>query len=297
MGLKYAKILNDDAFKVVVCAAGNEPLLTKIVQLLLPELKVSGLKFADKEQHGLVVSDKNVTFDMLCTTEDDSQFIVELQSRSNASYPDRMLSYATYPIRMQLSAKLGDVKQKRLKNGMDYSLLPVYVISLVDFKLKHDSTDGLSKNGLVSRYSLRNDFNSELMTDALHFIYLEMGRLDIDKSHPEQCTNVLEQLVWSVKYMHEVDERPANFTDELLTMLYGAAELANMTIDRRTEYDLALMQELDQIIRRDMDKKESREQGLAEGRAEGQKAFLEKARAMAAEGKSIDELLVELENI
>ena len=71
MEQRYAKILNDDAFKVVILAPGNERLLTKIIQLLLPDIRIVGLRFDDKEQHGLVVSDKNATFDLLCTTEDD----------------------------------------------------------------------------------------------------------------------------------------------------------------------------------------------------------------------------------
>ena len=73
---------------------------------LLPKKRIASLTFGDKEHPGLLVSDKSVSFDLLCTTPDKEQFIVEMQFRSQDSYKDRMLAYATYPIRMQLSQKL-----------------------------------------------------------------------------------------------------------------------------------------------------------------------------------------------
>ena len=67
---RYANILFDDAFKVVVCAPGNEGLLIKIVELLISGKHIKSLVLRDKENHGLSVSDKNTTFDLYCTSED-----------------------------------------------------------------------------------------------------------------------------------------------------------------------------------------------------------------------------------
>lgn len=287
MEQRYAKILNDDAFKVVILAPGNERLLTKIIQLLLPDIRIAGLRFDDKEQHGLVVSDKNATFDLLCTTEDDSQFIVELQSRSNESYPDRMLAYSTFPIRTQLATKMDALRNGIAADRMDYSLLPVYVVSLINFKLQHDRDDALDGDGLVSRYSIRNDRNSELMTDALHFVYLEMGRLRAGKDEAWKCRTLLERFAWSVKYMHEVEEMPEGYEDDLLRMLYNASELANMPIKKRKDYDDIIMNELDQLIRMNM----ARDEGHAEGREEGrEEEKLGIAKKLLAMGLPLDQV-------
>ncbi len=284
---RYAKILNDDAFKVVILAPGNERLLTKIIQLLMPDLHISSLKFDDKEQHGLVVSDKNATFDLLCTTEDDRKFIVELQSKSNESFPDRMLAYSTFPIRTQLAAKIDAVRKKLTEDRMDYSLLPVYVVSLINFKLPHDNDDALDVDGLVSRYSVRNDRNSELMTNALHFVYLEMGRLKAGKNEAAKCRTLLEKFAWSVKYMHEVEEMPDGYEDDLLRLLYDASELANMSINKRKDYDAIIMNELDQLIRMNM----ARDEGAAEGRAEGlAEGRIEIAKKLLAMGLTVEQV-------
>ena len=102
----FANILYDDTFKVVVCAPGNEALLIGLIETLIPGKSIRSLKIIDKEQHGLVISDKNVTFDLFCTSDDGEQFIVEMQNAPQRNYADRMLSYATYPIRNQLAVKL-----------------------------------------------------------------------------------------------------------------------------------------------------------------------------------------------
>ena len=113
--------------------------LRKIFELLLPGKKISHLKFGPTEQSGLVVQEKKVFFDTICTDADTGEeFIVELQVAEKHSYRDRMLCYATYPIREQLALKLKDRKPLESIDRMDYSLRPMYVISMVYFPFHHD---------------------------------------------------------------------------------------------------------------------------------------------------------------
>ena len=114
MERRYAKILNDDAFKVVILAPGNERLLTKIIQLLLPDIRIAGLRFDDKEQHGLVVSDKNATFDLLCTTEDDllrmlynASELANMPIKKRKDYDDIIMNELDQLIRMNMARDEG----------------------------------------------------------------------------------------------------------------------------------------------------------------------------------------------
>ena len=106
----------------------------------------------DKEQHGLILSDKNCTFDLYCTADTGERFIVEMQLASQESFRDRMLYYSTYPIRSQIMERM-----KKLEgdyphiNKMDYSLSPVYVISILNFKLEHALPESL-EDSMISRY-------------------------------------------------------------------------------------------------------------------------------------------------
>ena len=302
MGQKFANVLFDDAFKVVVCAPGNEELLAEIIELLVPGKKISSLELREKENHGLSVSDKITNFDLYCTSDTGEQFIVEMQFSAQKNYADRMLCYATYPIRTQLSRKLLDRKEKAGKGDsldkMDYGLLPIYVISLLNFSIGHDNDEAM-ENGLVCRYSIRGDRNGELMTDALHFIYLELGRLTMTKDEPQKCRTLLEKFAFSLRYMHQLPGRPEGFDDDLLKKLFAAANFANMSVERQTEYENVMRTELDIIAEKNYAREtghaeglaagraEGREKGLAEGRAEGRtKALQETASKMLAMGLS-----------
>lgn len=276
MEQRYANILFDDAFKVVVCAPGNERLLIKLIETLIPEKSIMHLELQDKENHGLSLSDKIATFDLLCTSDDGEQFIVEMQHSPQRHYADRMLCYATYPIRNQLADKLVQ-REERIKRGesvdkMDYGLLPVYVVSIVNFCISHESDDAL-EDKLISRYSIRCNGNGELMTNALHFVFLEIGRLKAKKGETHKCRTLLEKLAYSLKYMHEMDERPRTFKEEVLKLLFDASEFANMDTWQQFEYENIMRTELDIIAEkayaRETGLAEGREEGRAEGRAEG----------------------------
>ena len=242
---RYACVLIDEAFKLTICNPEHELLLRRIIELLIPGKKLRSITFADKEQHGLAVSDKNTIFDLYCTEEGSGeQFIVEMQVAPQESYRERMLSYATYPIHKQLSTKLQRIRAGEDIGRMDYSLKPVYVVSMVNFSLPHED-ERIMEDGLVSRYEIRNGRNGELMTDALHFVYLELGRLRWGPDEADRCESLLEQFAHAVKYMHLQQERPSLFEDELLKMLYEAAELARMSIEERTAIDMLMTTQLD----------------------------------------------------
>ena len=274
---RYACILFDKAFKVTICREENEELLREIIQLLIPGRRISHLEFNRNENSGLAVSEKSVIFDMICTDADTrAKFIVELQFAEQHSYQDRMLCYATYPIRTQLAEKLKYRKDEKEIDKMDYTLNPTYVVSLVNFSLKHEDAGALENNGLISRYAVRNDGNGELMTDALHFVYLELGRLKYGPDDHEKCQNLLEQFAFSMKYIHTFTERPKGFDDPLLKHLYEATELAQMSIEDREKYDYTMRTWIDDVA----EKKFARDKGHEEGRAEAMKEMAKKLLAL-----------------
>ena len=116
---RYANILNDDAFKVVIFTPGNEELMARMLEVLLPGKTIRKLEFRPTEQHGLSVSDKISIFDAVCTSDTGEMFIVEMQGLPQNCYADRMVSYASFPIRMQLEQKLKYLHESKGK-PMDY---------------------------------------------------------------------------------------------------------------------------------------------------------------------------------
>ena len=277
---RYAYLLSDATFKLVICTPENEKLLIEILELLIPGKHIASITFINKEQHGLVISEKNVTFDLLCKDGDTGEeFLVEVQNREQKSFRDRLLVYATYPIREQLEVRVQEIREGVVSDPMDYSLKPVYVVSMVNFSFSHETEKAIEQE-YISRYEIRNRLNAELMTPSLNFVYLELDRLQLSPSEPEKCRNLLERFVFSLKYMHTLEAKPDVFEDDLLKRLYTATELASMTVTTRQNYDKIMHNELDRLAENAF----AKEQGFAEGLAKGEvKEKFAIAKAMLAD--------------
>ena len=217
---------------------------------------------------------------MLCKDADTGEeFLVEVQNAPQDSFQDRVLSYSAYPIREQMARRISRIRDGEKLDRMDYTLKPIYVLSLVNFALEHESDDALEEN-YISRYELRNRHNAELMTKSLNFVFVEMGRMKLGPEDGDKCNTLLEKFIFSLKHMHELDKCPDNFDEDLLKDLYRATELATMPIETREFYDQNMRTELDIIAQKDYAVKEGEARGRAEGKAEVAKAMLNKGLAI-----------------
>ena len=128
----FACILYDATFKIVVCNPKNEELMIDIIELLIPGKHIDEIEFLNTEKHGLEINEKSLTFDMLCKDKQTGEeFLVEVQNRKEKSFAERMLSYSTYPIREQMERRVRETAEMKERKSMDYSLRPVYVLSLL----------------------------------------------------------------------------------------------------------------------------------------------------------------------
>lgn len=222
------------------------------------------------------IYDKSCIFDALCTTEKNKQCIVEVQTYDIDTYPDRMINYAASLVKRQMAAKKARISKlppaERSKAKNDYSLYPIYVVSILTGQLEGKHEDGLDQ-GLISRYSVRNDLNGEPMNGTLHFVYLETDHLMVDKDNPDMCKGLVEKLAWSVKYMEEVRERPKSFNEEMMVKLYRNSEIANMTEEQQE----LVYSEFEEDLRKSAELLTAERKGIKKG--------LEKAEAKAREEK------------
>lgn len=284
---RYVNILNDDAFKVVIFTPGNEELLARMIEILIPGMHIKQLRFEPTEQHGLSVSDKISNFDAVCTSESDEMFIVEMQCLKQDSYADRMLCYASFPIRMQLEQKLRDLHDGKGK-PMDYSLIPIYVLSFINFCIDHED-DSILQDGLVSSYKICSPRTGEVMTESLYFGFIELGRLEVPFGKPERCKTVAEQLAYSMKYMTRMSECPKEFEDRLFPLLFQASSYANMTVKQQLDVTSIMRTELDRIAENEYARKEGLKQGRAEGREAEKRAMAQKFRDLGVDTQVIQQ--------
>lgn len=280
---RYANIMYDTAFKQVFGSEANKSLLIELLEALIPGKMISDLTFLDKEVPGYFVGDKKMVFDLFCTTKQKEVFIVEMQLHGQKFFTDRILFYSTFPLREQIISPMEEEQIRRLRDAKNelwkelvpkrnYQLSPVYMVSILNFELPHDGSENDLREGLVSSYSIRSDGDSgEHMTDALHFVFLELPRLHVDRDHPEECRTMLEKIAFAFRHISFLAERPESFTGEFFEHLFHAAELAGMTIDERNHYDTEMTTEIDKTAQLDYALEEGMKQGLMEGRERGRK--------------------------
>ena len=262
---RYANIMMDTAFKLVFGTEANRDLLIELLNCLIPGMGIKSVTFKDKEIPGFFVDDKKTVFDLYCTTDKKETFVVEMQLHGQKYFTDRVLFYSTYPLREQVVTPLEEEqirkKERKVRKRGTYRLKPVYMVSILDFELPHERADEL-REGLVSSYSLRSDCGGAAqMTDALHFVFLELPRLKVGRDEPEKCRTLLEKIAFAFRHISFLKERPESFSEEFFAHLFHAAELANMTSDERRKYDKEMTTEIDKRAQLSF----VREQGRAEG--------------------------------
>lgn len=298
----FACLLYDSTLKTVLEGVENEGLFIEMIEFLIPGKHIASITRANKEKHGLVLSEKVVIFDLLCKDADTGEeFLVEVQNAFDKTYRDRTLYYSLVPVREQLERKQkagagaeeGAGSKEELRRKMDYSIRPIYVISLVNFDVAHVSPETL-EDGYVSRYELRSGKSGELMTEALNFVFVEMARLPYAKDEYDKCRNRLERFIFAFKYMHTFVEFPDSFrSDSMLGMLAEAAELANMSVLKREEYDTAMKDEFARLVENNFAREEGYAEGVEKGREEGYRFMTELLRRKGMAEEEIEQLLEE----
>lgn len=266
---KYVNLLNDVAFKWVFAREANKDLLIALLNELIPELHIKSLEFYKNTRQSYAKELKDSVFDVACRLTDGTQIDIEVQVRAQDWFADRCLYYSTYCIQ--------DMVQR---GQMEYTLKPVYIVSIDAFARRHaPGWDG----SILSSYSLREDHTHELMTDNLHFVFVELAHFN---KKWEDIDNDKERFYFCIQHLHELDDLPEGFAEEgIWARLARQSEFAAMESDVKIKYIKAMTTEIDRSAQMIYAKRIAREEGLAEG---VEQTRLTTARNLKSEGIPAD---------
>ena len=271
---KYADLLNDEVFKLVFGRESTKDVMIEFLNQVILDRKIVDLEFIDKEMHPIERDAKGTVYDMFCKTDDGSRIIVEVQRRKQPFYPERALYYSTFQIQRQVEA-----------GAEYYDFLPVYVVSILDFKMDDDP----DANAVRTAYRLYEEASHKLLTDRVTFIFIELPKFT--KTVEELDGNILEGMYFCFKNMTELESRPEVLDHQIFTKIFDVTELYNMDQDTRDKVLANMTTERD--LRNQMTY--AREEGLAEGRVEGREEGHVEERAKNA--KNLRDLGVDPEII
>ena len=222
----YANILLDDWFKrTFEELPSSKRLLTLLLQELIPERQIVDIKYATQEHTNPNPDKRGIRVDVEATDANGTRFLVEMQREPQDFFYERAVYNASHCVIRQLE-----------KGDEEYEFPPVYFIGLVDFPLHDDP------NRVLYRYSLYEDSGDELMTDSLHYIFLELP--NCGKALTPEAT-ILDNFCFSMHNMQFLEERPEDLRQEIFELLFDAANIATFAPEDKIKYEYAMTTERD----------------------------------------------------
>ena len=92
--LTYVNPLSDWGFKRLFGTEMNKDLLLEFLRGLFPERDIRDITYLKSERQNLTERERDSVFDVMCVSADGTQFVVEMQKRSQRYFRDRALYYA-----------------------------------------------------------------------------------------------------------------------------------------------------------------------------------------------------------
>ncbi|MCQ2206803.1 MAG: Rpn family recombination-promoting nuclease/putative transposase [Paludibacteraceae bacterium] len=246
---KFINPLTDVGFKRIF--GDKEIMLSFLNSLFEGEFVIKDLEYLDKEKDALPGDERNIIYDLFCKTDTGTEFIVEMQNRSQLFFRDRILYYMSRAIAGQ--GMKGD--------NWNYKLTPVYGVYLMNFSI---SSDGhiIDDVSLYSKEQLKEGIKAKPFTDKVRAITIDMHAFN---KLENKCDTTLDQWIYNIKNMENMTSMPFKDKNNVFAHLETLSDYYAMDPEDRKVYDAALRRSRDYYATMESAKVE----GLAEGRAEG----------------------------
>lgn len=223
MSAKYINPYTDFGFKKLFGEEGSKELLIDFLnQLLPPHHQIKTLDFRNPENLSDLPSERKAIFDIYCKSHTGENFIVEMQKAKINFFKDRSLFYSTFPIREQAE-----------KGTWSFKLNPIYFIAILDFE--YDEKE--EKRKFFREVALK-DQDGDLFYDKLHFKFLQMP-LFTKEAH--ELHTQFDKWCFFLKNLVDFDHIPTILNEEIFKKAFKTAELANLSLVQKENYDKSLM--------------------------------------------------------
>lgn len=226
---KFINPLTDIGFKRIF--GDKQIMLSFLNSLFEGEFVIKDIEYLDKEQEALPGDERNIIYDLFCKTDTDMELIVEMQSRSQLFYRDRIIYYLSRAIAGQ--GMKGD--------KWNYKLTPIYGIYWMNFNL----TEGgqvINDISLYSKHQLKEGVNAKPFTDKVRAITIDMRAFNKIQAN---CETTLDQWIYNIKNMESMTTMPFKERNNVFAHLETLSDYYAMDIEDRKIYDAALRRNRD----------------------------------------------------
>ena len=250
---KYIDPTVDAGFKILFGREQSKEILISLLNAILSEdlgERIDSVSFLDKEKIMETDSERSVVFDLHCITDTGKRFIVEMQNLEQEWFVERCLFYGCRAVTEQ--GKSGK---------WDYEYDPVVSIAFTNFTSRRFGAQRMVDGAIIDCHG------GKPITDRLRLIFIQLP--EFRQESPEECVSELEQWVYTIKNMKNMESIPFHTTNPIFLSVDRLARMENLTQDERREYDRGLKFYRDIQNQYAFGMKNAIRQGRAEGRAEG----------------------------
>ena len=279
----YINPMTDFGFKKIFGDA--EIMKAFLNDVIQPKSPIEKVTFLDKEMLPEKDDQRGVLYDLLCKTEDDSEFLVEMQNAPQEKFSDRVIFYLSRSISQQ------GYRGKLRNHKWDYELRPVYGVFLLNFHLERRNPQKLR-----TLHVTVDEDNHRIFSDKLSAYMIELPCIKGKKE--EDCETNIERWMYNL-YNMKTSTKPLAFQDimPVFKTVASQAEFNNMSESEQNRYMRLLDIYRTNLSALNYSRKEGREEGHAEGlqegmekgRAEGLQEGMEKGRAEGLQEGKLEE--------
>ncbi len=301
----FSRLTFDRAFKIVLGTEGRSEDVLKAMLNSVLNLGVETIELLPTGKSGMTVDDNESAFDVYCRDSVGRRFLIEMQMWRQKNFKKRSVFYSSYVVQDQAAAEKRKQRKRKVeekpmpedgrrrgRSHWDYDYDESYAIGFLNFKndLGEDDCEK-SANPYATHYIYKSMYSNKPLRDGTNQIFIDLDKFC--KASLEDCVDDVERWLYSIKYMHLLEEIPKAICGTELEGLYEAAMMAQWPSEVRRKFEIDMANENDRLNSmyeqieeaREEALKEGRKEGMAEGRAEGRaEAAMEIARGMLRMG-------------
>ena len=255
----FVNLRSDVGFKAVFADRNNKDILIGVLnQILPPEAKIEDIKeYSDREQRRDVPYGKKTVLDLVCVDKEGRTFIVEMQASEEDNFFERCIYYASGLYHLELS------------DGERYKgLRPVYVVSFLNYRLKHDDESLWDTNRFISYWRFTEKRTGMVADQTISVIFVEMT---LFTKTLEECVTEFDKMFYIFMNSEGFQKIPEWIEEAggISRRLAKACEVAAFDKKKKLKYKIDKMNEWDILAQREFAERKGFEAGYADGEAKG----------------------------
>ena len=268
----FVNLRSDVGFKAVFADRNNKDILIGVLnQILPPEARIEDIKeYSDREQRRDVPYGKKTVLDLVCVDRDDRTFVVEMQASEEDFFFERCVYYASGLYHLELS------------DGVRYKgLRPVYVVSFLNYRLRHDDESLWDTDHLISYWQFTEKRTGMVADQTISVIFVEMT---LFTKTLEECVTEFDRLFYIFKNSEGFQRIPEWIEEAggISRRLAEACEVAAFDKEKKLKYEIDKMNEWDIQAQKEYAVRKGLEEGLQEGLQKGLQKGREETRLSIA---------------